>query len=132
MSLDVERRIRHDQTQGTSRVTLAVLVFSSGDRVLVDAPLLIGRNPGAPIPMAMGVGPRTVRIAGPGVSRRHVAVSVDRWRATIEDLGSSNGTHMQLPGQAPISLVPGTPVDLAVGAVVDLGGDVSFTVEEIA
>jgi len=132
MTTDVERRVRHDPAHDVGRVTLGVLVFSSGLRVVVDAPLLIGRNPGVRPRVASRFGPRLVRVSGRGVSRRHLAVSVDRWRATIEDLGSSNGTSVKIPGRSPMSLVPGMRLDLVAGAVVDLGGEVSFTVEEIA
>jgi DNA-binding winged helix-turn-helix (wHTH) protein len=37
----------------------------------------------------------TVRIDAPGVSRRHACIRVDGDRATIEDLGSKNGTFLE-------------------------------------
>jgi len=36
----------------------------------------------------------TVRIDAPGISRRHACIRIDGGRATIEDLGSKNGTYV--------------------------------------
>ena len=110
---------------------LGLLVFSTGVRVILDRPIVLGRNPrrGAD----PGAAPsRLVRIASPGVSRRHAAIAIDRWRASIDDLGSSNGTSVTMPGGRRRRLQPGHPVDLMPGASVELGGAVSFSVEEIA
>jgi FHA domain len=109
---------------------LGVLVFSTGERVMVDRPMVLGRNPKPSADLTATT--RLVRLASPGVSRRHASILVDRWHATIDDLGSSNGTRITYPGGAPSPLVPGSPADLVIGAVVDLGGDVSFVVEEVA
>lgn len=111
---------------------LGVLVFSSGERVVVDKPLMIGRNPQLPPNDPSECRPRLVRVASPGVSRQHAVVSVDRWHATIDDLGSSNGTRVTVPGGPRLTVVPGVPVELVAGTVVDLGDAVSFTVEEFA
>jgi pSer/pThr/pTyr-binding forkhead associated (FHA) protein len=35
-----------------------------------------------------------VRIDTPGISRRHACIRIDGGRATIEDLGSKNGTYV--------------------------------------
>lgn len=114
-----------------SRPALGLLVFSTGARVVLDRSMVLGRNP-----RQDGESPiddvRLVRIASAGVSRRHAAITVDRWRASIDDLGSSNGTVVRLPDRSPVVLEPGRPVDLSSGAHVDLGGEVSFTVEETA
>jgi pSer/pThr/pTyr-binding forkhead associated (FHA) protein len=44
----------------------------------------------------------TVRIDAPGVSRRRACIRVDGETATIEDLGSKNGTYVG-DGTAPIA-----------------------------
>jgi pSer/pThr/pTyr-binding forkhead associated (FHA) protein len=108
---------------------LGVLVFSTGERVLIDRPMVLGRNPK---PADESSPTRLVRIASPGVSRRHAVILVEPWSATIDDLGSSNGTCITYPRGVPTPVVAGAPVDLVIGAVVELGGDVSFVVEEIA
>lgn len=111
---------------------LGVLVFSTGERVIVESTMVLGRNPTVLDEPSNGDRVRLVKVASPGVSRQHAAIRVDRWQATIEDLGSSNGTRIASPGRSATQLAPGLPAELVTGAVVDLGGDVSFVVEEIA
>ena len=50
---------------------------------LVEGDNVLGRDEGA-----------TVRIDAPGVSRRHACIRVEGGQATIEDLGSKNGTYV--------------------------------------
>ena len=121
--------VRPGAEQGTD-IPLGVLVFSTGERVLIDRPMVLGRNPKPPADPSPPT--RLVTIASPWVSRRHAAILVDRWHASIDDLGSSNGTRITCPGEAPVQVVAGSPASLVVGAVVDLGADVSFVVEEVA
>ncbi len=113
-------------------VPLGVLVFSTGERVIVDRSMMLGRNPHDVDDDAIDTGVRRVRVASPWVSRQHAMIRVDRWHASIDDLGSSNGTRVMAPGRPVVTVRPGRPVDLVPGAVVDLGGDVSFAVEEVA
>jgi hypothetical protein len=47
----------------------------------------------------------------------------------LEDLNSANGTIVALPGRPPARLRAGEPVILEQGAVIDLGGEVSFSYE---
>jgi DNA-binding winged helix-turn-helix (wHTH) protein len=58
---------------------------------LVEGDNVLGRDEGV-----------TLRIDVPGVSRRHACIRVEGRRATIEDLGSKNGTFVG-DGQAPIA-----------------------------
>jgi DNA-binding winged helix-turn-helix (wHTH) protein len=99
-----------------------------------------GQRPGASPPLADDVAPRvlwekrviplvegdnilgredgvTVRIDAPGVSRRHALIRVAGGRATIEDLGSKNGTYV---GDDP-SPIPG-PTALPHDSRFRLGG----------
>jgi pSer/pThr/pTyr-binding forkhead associated (FHA) protein len=57
-----------------------------------------------------------VRIDVRGVSRRHARIRVRGEQATLEDLGSKNGTFL---GGSPKRIT--TPVDLADGDVVHVG-----------
>lgn len=139
--------------QPSGRSAVGVLVFSTGQRLVLDTNVLLGRNPrpdtaagtthGTPYDPrhdprhdlrndARDDAPRLLKVAHPGVSRRHAAITVDRWIATIRDLGSVNGTTVTVPGGAAVPLRPGEPCDLPIGACVELGTDVSFTVEEAA
>jgi pSer/pThr/pTyr-binding forkhead associated (FHA) protein len=57
------------------------------------------------------------------LSREHALVVVDsRGDVRVTDLGSGNGTTVRRPGGATIELVPGTPLTLAAGDVLTLGG----------
>jgi hypothetical protein len=112
------------------RAALGVLVFDTGERVVVDRELVLGRNPRPVDEAADGPRPRLVQLSQPGVSRQHAVVRLDRWTASLEDLGSANGTTISSPGGPVNDVRPGRPVELAVGAVVDLGGELSFMVED--
>lgn len=125
--------VRSDEAGGEhEQAPLAVLVFSTGERVVVDRPMVLGRNPRPLDDDGTEASVRRVKIASAGVSRQHAMIRIDRWHASIDDLGSSNGTRIVLPGRPAKPVLPGHPVDLVAGAVVDLGGDVSFAVEEVA
>lgn len=50
---------------------------------LADGSNIIGRTPEA-----------TVEIDSPGISRRHARIHIENGVATLEDLGSKNGTHL--------------------------------------
>jgi FHA domain len=128
--------VRPGDDARATRAPLGVLVFATGERVVVDRPIVLGRNPRpgdvGDVGDAGDATPRLVKLALAGVSRRHAAIRLDRWTASIADLGSVNGTTVAMPGRPATRLRPGNPIDLVVGAVVDLGGEVSFTVEEAA
>ena len=66
---------------------------------LVEGENVLGRDEGV-----------TVRIDAPGVSRRHACIRVDGDQATIEDLGSKNGTYVG-DGGAPITGLTTLPDD---------------------
>ena len=127
-------RVDLDGTTLTSDRPLAVIVFSTGERVLLDRTVVLGRNPhpARQLTPSDSMQPRLVRVAAAGVSRQHALLSVEARRLTIDDLGSANGTRVTHPGSATTSVVPGVPVMLVSGAVVELGDGVSFAVEDVA
>ncbi len=63
---------------------------------LVSGENVLGRDEGV-----------TVRIDAPGVSRRHACIRVEGEQATIEDLGSKNGTYV---GDAESAIAGPTPL----------------------
>ena len=63
---------------------------------LVEGENVLGRDEGV-----------TVRIDAPGVSRRHACIRVEGERATIEDLGSKNGTFV---GEGESAIIDPTPL----------------------
>jgi hypothetical protein len=115
------------------RPPLGVLVFSNGDRVIADRTVLIGRNPRVSGTLT-GELPRIVKLesAGQGLSRTHAEVRIEGWQMLLEDLQSTNGTEVTLPGQAPRRLHAGDPVALVAGATVDFGEELQCRVEVVS
>lgn len=111
------------------RPVLGQLQLSSGDLVPLDRPVLLGRNPKADL--AADERPHLVKVGGPtsDVSRSHVMVHLDGWHVLVEDLASTNGTEIELPGAAPQRLRTGEAVLIEPGTRVLLAGDVSFRYE---
>lgn len=88
---------------GPSRPTLWLIV--EGRQIpLLKGANVIGRAPDA-----------AIRIDAPGMSRRHARIRVENGRATLEDLGSKNGTH--LDGRR-----LSTPEPLQDGSEIRVGG----------
>jgi len=112
-----------------SRPVVARLVFDSGLIVEVDRPQLIGRRPTAP-PDAEEI-PNLVTLPSPDgdISRSHTAVLVEGWDLLVEDVGSTNGTEVRLPGHDPLRLRELDPMLIVVGTEVTLAGAVRFRVE---
>lgn len=111
------------------RPVVARLVFDSGLIVDVDRPQLIGRRPTSP-PDADEI-PNLVTIPSPDsdLSRAHTAVRVEGWDILVEDLRSTNGTEVRLPGQEPVRLREHDPVLVLPGTQVTMAGTVRFRVE---
>jgi hypothetical protein len=112
---------------------VARLVFSSGEDVLVDRVVLVGRAPEARHPTEAGE-PRLVAVPSPHheISSTHLEIrpgsGADHGTAVVTDLGSTNGTLLVQPGLPPEDLHPGVAVQLIPGAVVDLGDGVTVQV----
>lgn len=109
----------------------AVLVFGDERVEVIDGPLVLGRSPsvsGVPA----GALPRLVTVPDTeqDLSRSHVHVDRQGGTVVVTDLHSKNGTTVALPGAAPVRLRGGEPTPVIPGAVLELGGVVSITVEE--
>jgi pSer/pThr/pTyr-binding forkhead associated (FHA) protein len=59
------------------------LILENREIALMDGANVIGREPGT-----------TIHVDSPGVSRHHARIVVAQGAATIEDLGSKNGTQV--------------------------------------
>ena len=84
-------------TEGRSGHNLATvrLLWTEGRATLDDGENVIGRDPDA-----------GVFLKSPGVSRRHACITIASGRATIDDLGSKNGTFVgdrRVDGPTPLS-----------------------------
>jgi pSer/pThr/pTyr-binding forkhead associated (FHA) protein len=78
------------------------LVWKKQSLPLTDGEHIAGRDPEC-----------SLVIDATTVSRRHARITVDSGTATIEDLGSTNGTHVNGTRiSAPMRLVPGNEVAL--------------------
>jgi pSer/pThr/pTyr-binding forkhead associated (FHA) protein len=105
------------------RPHLGIIRFSTGQDAVVAGPIAIGRNPPSGIEID-GEPAAAVAIDDSEISRYHLAVRVAEWYVSVEDQGSTNGTVVRLPGKADQTLRPFERVQLVVGAVVELGGNV--------
>jgi hypothetical protein len=105
------------------------LEFSSGQRELLDQPVLVGRSPSAER-VSGGRIPRLVRFdTAADISRRHVQFDVEGGTVVVTDLLSTNGTTIELPGQAPQRLRPNEPTSVIPGTLVDLGDGATIVVK---
>lgn len=114
-----------------ARPVLAILRPPSGSVVEVDRNVLIGRAPSA-----NRVGrdqlPKLMTVPSPShdISRTHVQVHPDEWDIIVTDLHSTNGTTLIHPGGDDRErLVPGEPVSVQIGSVLDLGDGVTVLVD---
>jgi DNA-binding winged helix-turn-helix (wHTH) protein len=89
-----------------SRVKLCV-VWAGRELILMEGANIIGREPDA-----------TIRIDARGVSRHHARILVAHDAATLEDLGSKNGTHVNgQPIAAAVSLSDGDEINLGAATL---------------
>ncbi len=111
---------------------LPVLTLPSGTRETLEAPLVLGRAPSvAGVPA--GALPRLVPLSGgdQDLSRNHLRVEVQGETVVVTDLHSKNGTIVTLPGAAPVRLRGGEPTPVITGTVIELGGVVTLSIEDI-
>ncbi|MBK5250416.1 MAG: FHA domain-containing protein, partial [Actinomycetales bacterium] len=108
-----------------------VLAVSSGPRVVLDRPVLIGRAPESSR-FAGNSAPRLVTVPSPqqDISRTHVEVRLEGGGVIVTDLGSTNGTVVEIPDSDPRRLHPGEGVPVPVGTLIDLGDGITVLVEE--
>ncbi len=109
------------------RPVLAQLVTAGGARVELTDTVLIGRAPAA---QSADGKPILLPVPSPNsdISRTHLKVSVRNWEIIATDLHSTNGTMVVRPGQAPVRMVPGSPVTVEPGTILDLGDGGVITV----
>ncbi len=110
--------------------TYGILAFSNGERINVDRAVLIGRNPKVAGAVEGGL-PHIMKFDGPGqgLSRTHAEVRVEAGEVIVEDLQSTNGTEVQLPGQQRRRLRAGEPVVIVPGTLIDFGDELHCTLE---
>ncbi|GAB2450531.1 hypothetical protein HD599_002257 [Conyzicola lurida] len=109
------------------------LVLSTGVREPLTQPILVGRSPSVS-QVPGGKMPRLLTVGGTDqdISRTHVRFALEGGTVVVTDLHSRNGTTIAMPGKEPQKLRAGEPTSVIVGTIVDLGGGVTFAVEETA
>ena len=112
------------------RPTLGVLALSTGDRVLLDRSIVLGRAPEVADHDAASR-PHVVMVLSPenDISRTHLEVRLDGWHVLVVDLDSTNGTVVTQPGQPPQRLRAHDPVAIEPGTTVCLADEVTFAYE---
>ena len=90
--------------------------------VLLDAIAYIGRKPSTPRVVRGGV-PRLVRVQSPTqeVSSTHLELRQVGSTVVAQDLHSTNGTMLGVPGHPVRALRPGESVVVTVGTLIDIG-----------
>jgi hypothetical protein len=106
------------------------LVLSTGQVVVVDRTVLLGRAPQVSRVTNRDL-PRLVTLPSPqqDISRTHAEVRPDGDGVLVTDLHSTNGILVTRPDEGARRLRPGEPAIVEHGEVVDLGDGVTFTVE---
>ncbi|GAA1772967.1 FHA domain-containing protein [Agromyces lapidis] len=95
------------------------LVGASGIEIVVDAVLVLGRDPVA----AAGSNARAVAIDDPTrtVSKTHAVIEPADDGVRVTDLRSTNGCRIEAPGGPLREVVPGEPTPVPVGSALFLG-----------
>jgi len=123
---------REEEPAPPATRSVARLIFSSGETVEVDRPIVVGRSPEA---RRYGDGEaRLVTVPSPHqeISSTHLEIrpgaGADHGSAVATDLGSTNGSVVVQPGLPAEDLQPGIAVALVPGAIIDLGEGVTIQV----
>lgn len=97
----------------------AVLELDSGERVSVEGPTLVGRNPQAP----GSSGVQLIQLPDPtrSVSKNHAELGVDSAGLWLTDRNSTNGTVVSVPGLPPRVAEAGARVRVPVGSTIHFG-----------
>jgi len=125
-----------EPTPGSAESSVVRLVFSSGEVVDVDRPVVVGRAPDQGR-YAGEVGVRLITVPSPHheISSTHLEVrpgsGSDEGAAVATDLGSTNGTVVVVPGLPAEDLRPGVGVRLMPGSTIDLGEGVTIQVTRV-
>ncbi len=108
---------------------LAVVRASTGQYAELDGVVLVGRAPSAKT-SDTGVSLLTVPSPSQDISRTHLRFAAIDWEIVVTDLHSTNGTVMIRPGEQPARMVPGDPVAVGIGTILDLGDGVTIRIDQ--
>jgi len=125
------RDIPPQQPFQTPRPRLGVLRISTGGVVPLDRGVLLGRAPRVNADLPPNARPHLVRLASVDndISRNHAEVVLEGWHVLVRDLGSTNGTTITLPGEAPVRLRPTEDQGIEPGTVISIADEVTLIYE---
>jgi hypothetical protein len=105
------------------RPPLGALLIDDGSTYRLDVDYVLGREPQHDPEVVSGAArPLKITDAEGVVSRRHIRVALVGWEVQVVDLGSANGTFVQLPGEAEARQIAAhQPVTVSPGTVVTMG-----------
>ena len=114
-------------SQLVNRPVLGAVTTQLGDRVLLVAPVIVGRAPSRPDGDAEA---ELLRVPSPGhdISRSHVRISSRDWAIEVTDLHSTNGTVVTTADGQSFRLAAGQTVSVAIGDRIDLGDGQILTI----
>ncbi|WP_343212286.1 FHA domain-containing protein [Actinomyces sp. 565] len=107
---------------------------SSGGEVVLDRPVLIGREPSPErVNELNGAAPALITVPSPEqvISRNHLLIQLDEWSVLARSLSSSNGTVLRRDGVSPMRMSSTEPVLLRSGDILDLGDGQSLLLEDL-
>jgi hypothetical protein len=112
------------------RPVLGRLRFSTGDDIVLDRDVIIGRQPSTERSGGEHR-PHLVRLESPDqdISRNHVRVELNDWHVLVTDLGSTNGTIVLRPGRPAERLRPDEALMIEPGTSVEIAEVVTFAYE---
>ena len=90
---------------------------------------ILGRKPHHTAGMDPGDGLVAVDPPGGELSRNHLRVTLEGWHILVTDLGSTNGTVITVPGNAPIRLRGGHATPIPAGTIITMAETVSYRFE---
>jgi pSer/pThr/pTyr-binding forkhead associated (FHA) protein len=107
-----------------------VLRVSSGQSVLLDRTVIVGRRPRSTRASGAHL-PHLVAVDSPqqDISRNHLEVRVEGDTILATDLQTTNGTTLLRRGAEPSRLHPGEATVVVPGDVLDLGDGITIAVE---
>ena len=104
------------------RPPLGVLTLDDGSTLSVQWTTVIGRHPSQDERVLQGeAAPFVVSDDSQSVSRAHAMLELVEWDVLISDLGSSNHTYIELPGESRRQLGSGERAVLSSGTVIHIG-----------
>lgn len=99
------------ELSAASREASCRLLWGKREIPLADGDHVIGRGPEC-----------AVRVNTPKTSRRHARITIEKGHATLEDLGSRNGTHLGTQRvEGPTPLADGDEIDIGSAVLIFLG-----------